>query len=359
MNQMARQLQVRMEEITRQKNNIEAVLSSMQEGVIATDLNQQVISINRAASAMFAADTASVKGKSILELVRNHEFEQLISQALSSHETRSSDIRHHFNGERILSVKCTPLFNSNSRRMGGLLVINDVTQLRRLENIRRDFAANVSHEIKTPLTAIKGFVETLVTGSLDNEEETRRFLGIIEKHVNRLTTIIDDLMQLSRIDVNSKSTQIHFETGQIKNLLETAIDICRRDIEEKGITVELFCPEKLFGRIDADLLDQALVNLLDNAVKYSPENSCIKIEAIKEGDEIQIRFKDQGVGIAAKHIPRLFERFYRVDKARSRKIGGTGLGLAIVKHIARAHGGKVTVKSTPGRGSTFILHLPI
>jgi two-component system phosphate regulon sensor histidine kinase PhoR len=239
------------------------------------------------------------------------------------------------------------------------VVISDVTQLRQLENMRRDFAASVSHEIKTPLTAIKGFVETLVTGDLEDREEIRRFLGIIDRHVNQLDTIIDDLIQLSSIEQDDELKQIGLEHSHIQTVLRAAIDFCAESIREKAIDVQLSCESDLSGRIAANLLEQAGVNLLDNAIKYSPEKSIIQIKALIVDGEIQICFKDKGMGIARKHLPRLFERFYRVDKARSRKLGGTGLGLAIVKHIAQAHGGSVSVESELGKGSTFTLHLPI
>ena len=225
--------------------------------------------------------------------------------------------------------------------------------------MRRDFAASVSHEIKTPLTAIKGFVETLVTGDMGDLEHTRRFLVIIEKHVNRLTNIIEDLMQLSRIERDNEFCQIGFANCRIKDVLATSIGILEESIQEKGIDVQLACDPGLTGSFDATLLEQAAVNLLDNAVKYSPEKSAVQINARAEGNEIQIQFIDQGMGIAKKHLPRLFERFYRVDKARSRRLGGTGLGLAIVKHIVQAHGGSITVESELEKGSTFTLRLPV
>ncbi|WP_319523862.1 two-component system histidine kinase PnpS [uncultured Desulfosarcina sp.] len=360
LNQMAEQLQQRMEEITSQRKNTEAVLSSMREGVIATDLEQRVISMNSAAAAMFATSLETLQGRSILEVIRNHEFREIMDRSLTNGESIESDILHHSNGrERTLNVQCTPLVDERHARMGGLVVISDVTQLRRLENMRRDFAASVSHEIKTPLTAIKGFVETLNTGDLDDREETRRFLEIIDKHVNRLATIIEDLMQLSRIEQDDEFQQIGLEPARIKDVLKAAIGFCAESIQNKSVDVQLSCEEDLSGTIDATLLEQAAVNLLDNAVKYSPENSPVRIEALTADNEIQIRFTDQGMGIAKKHLPRLFERFYRVDKARSRKLGGTGLGLAIVKHIAQAHGGRITVESELGQGSTFTLHLPV
>ncbi len=359
MNQMAEQLQRRIDEINRQRSKTEAVLSSMREGVIATDMDQRVISINQTAAKMFDIPMETVFGRSVLEIIRNHEFQEYMNRILVTGESTESDILHYNGGERIFNVQCTPLLDALETRIGGLVVISDVTQLRRLENMRRDFAASVSHEIKTPLTAIKGFVETLCTGEVDDREERRRFLTIIARHVNRLATIIDDLMQLSRIERDDEIQQIGLECSRIADVVDTAIGLCTEGIQAKGIDVQLSCEPDLNGCFDATLLEQAAVNLLDNAVKYSPEKSVIQIEALTVDNEIQIRFTDQGMGIAKKHLPRLFERFYRVDKARSRKLGGTGLGLAIVKHIAQAHGGNVTVKSELEKGSTFTLHLPV
>ena len=248
--------------------------------------------------------------------------------------------------------------DAGKEQIGTLLVINEVTQLRRLENLRKDFVANVSHEIKTPLTAIKGFVETLHQGNVDEPEESERFLGIIQKHVDRLSSIIDDLLSLSRIEQEDERQAIEFENKPIKDIFESAVQICRSKAEEKKIDLHLACEENLSSYMDPTLLEQAVVNLLDNAIKYSEPNSAIHLTANLSDSEVKIIVEDQGIGIAKKHLSRLFERFYRVDKARSRKLGGTGLGLAIVKHIAQAHGGQVTVKSTAGKGSTFTIHLP-
>ena len=216
------------------------------------------------------------------------------------------------------------------------------------------------HEIKTPLTAIKGFVETLCTGDVEDQEETRRFLNIIDKHVNRLATIIDDLMQLSRIERDDEIQQIGLECCRIAGRDQHGRSAFAP--KASGRRESMFSSpanQDLNGCFDAHACsNKPSLNLLDNAIKYSPEKRVIHIDALTVGGEIQIRFKDQGMGIAQKHLPRLFERFYRVDKARSRKLGGTGLGLAIVKHIAQAHGGSVTVESELGKGSTFTLHLP-
>jgi two-component system phosphate regulon sensor histidine kinase PhoR len=237
-------------------------------------------------------------------------------------------------------------------------VFSDVTQLRRLEDMRRDFVANVSHEIKTPLTAIKGFVETLHQNAVETPEEAQRFLGIIAKHVDRLNTIIEDLLMLSRIENEGERGDIMREKTRLRDIFQNAVQICRPQADEKRIRVEMEGDEGLAAMVDPVLLEQAAVNLLDNAIKYSDPEKTVRIRARRLDREIQVQVQDHGIGIEKKHLPRLFERFYRVDKARSRALGGTGLGLAIVKHIAQAHGGHVTVESRLGQGSLFTIHLP-
>jgi two-component system phosphate regulon sensor histidine kinase PhoR len=233
-----------------------------------------------------------------------------------------------------------------------------VTHLRKLENMRKDFAANVSHEIKTPLTAIKGFVETLRTGEGADSKETDRFLEIIEKHVNRLTAIIEDLMKLSKIEQQDEKSDIRLKESSVKHVISSAIQTCREKAKTKEITIDLACPEDISARLDSRLMAQAMVNLLDNAINYSSEKSDVKISVSLKDNEIMISVQDHGIGIPKENLSRLFERFYRVDKARSRELGGTGLGLAIVKHIVHAHGGRISVDSILGKGSTFTLHLP-
>jgi two-component system phosphate regulon sensor histidine kinase PhoR len=358
MNQMAIQLQERIEAVIRQRNKLEAVLSSMAEGVIAVDSEEKIININQAAAEISQVKADQMVGKSVQEMIRNRDLTDLIQKTMVGGDRQEEDITIIKNGERILNTHCTPLLDHNGQRIGILIVFNEVTQLRRLENMRRDFAANVSHEIKTPLTAIKGFVETLRQDGISDRKEADRFLGIIEKHVNRLTAIIEDLMQLSRIEREDDLKLIGLAKSGVAETLTEAIQLCSEKAEKKHITVNLNCQDELAALIDASLLQQAFVNLLDNAIKYSHENSQVRIQAGIHDDEIRIEFHDQGLGIAQKHLPRLFERFYRVDKARSRKLGGTGLGLAIVKHIAHAHGGNVSVESVLGSGSCFTIHLP-
>lgn len=359
LNQMAGQLEDRLNTIVRQKNELSAVLSSMAEGVIAVDMDEQIISINKAAAKIFENSPENLLNRSVPEAIRNPDLQKFINKALTSEENLEEDIGLYHGEERILYVHNTPLEDLDGQRRGILLVLNDVTHLRQLENMRKDFAANVSHEIKTPLTAIKGFVETLRTRKDIDSQETERFLTIIEKHVVRLTTIVEDLMKLSKIEQQDEKSEIYLEESLIKQVISSAIQTCREKADAKQVTIDLICPNDISALIDSRLMTQAIVNLLDNAINYSGEDNNIKISASLEDKELRIRVRDHGVGITKENLPRLFERFFRVDKARSRELGGTGLGLAIVKHIVHAHGGRVSVESTPGKGSTFSLHLPL
>jgi two-component system, OmpR family, phosphate regulon sensor histidine kinase PhoR len=359
MNQMARDLEERIRAVVRQRNETRAVLSSMVEGVIALDREERILHLNEAAARLLDKPTDFLQGRSIQEVMRNRDLHHLVHNTLSEGANTQGDITLYQDGDRILNIRCTLLRDPDGGSKGALLVINDVTQLRRLENMRSEFAANVSHEIKTPLTAIQGFVETLHQGAVDDPAEVDRFLGIIQKHVRRLATIIDDLMYLSRLEQDGEARRLTLANNPVAEVIRTAVGLCRTKADEKRITVELVCEEGLTAAMDTELMEQAVVNLLDNAIKYSPAGSRIEVEARRNQQEISIHVRDQGMGIPARHLPRLFERFYRVDKARSRNMGGTGLGLAIVKHIVQAHGGRVTVESTRQRGSTFTLHLPL
>jgi two-component system, OmpR family, phosphate regulon sensor histidine kinase PhoR len=358
MNQMAQELERRIQAVVRQRNESQAVLSSMVEAVIALNPEERIMEVNEAAADLLNRSIAQLRDRSIQEVMRSRDLHRMVRTTLSEGANTEGDITLYQNGEQILSTHCTSLRDADGDSIGALLVINDVTQLRRLENMRSDFAANVSHEIKTPLTAIQGFVETLQHGCVDDPAEAQRFLGIIQKHVRRLTAVIDDLMHLSRLEQDQEATRLTMEEGAVADVINTAVSLVRTKADQKEIAIQVDCQEGLTARMDADLMEQAVVNLLDNAIKYSTTGSRIEVQARTSEAEIRIDVRDQGMGIAAKHLSRLFERFYRVDKARSRTLGGTGLGLAIVKHIVQAHGGQVTVQSTQGRGSTFTLHLP-
>ncbi len=358
MNYMAAQLEDRIQTVISQRNEIEAILSSMVEGVMALDNDERILKLNQAAADMLNVRLSGVMGKSIQEAIRNQGLHKFIKHSLMEEIKREEDLAMHRNGGRILNIRSTRLLDSEKRGIGVLLVLNDVTRLRWLETIRKEFAANVSHEIKTPLTAIKGSVETLKQGALEDREEANRFLSIVEKHVDRLTAIIDDLLYLSRIEKEDELRNLNPEKHVIVDILNGAAQVCRIEAEARKISIEIDCDPDISVPVDPLMMEQALVNLIDNAVKYSKEGSKVVLEAEITDHEALIHVHDWGIGVSEEHLPRLFERFYRVDKARSRKMGGTGLGLAIVKHIVRAHQGRIDVDSTPGKGSVFTIHLP-
>ena len=358
LNQMAAQLDRRIKTIISQRNELETVLASMLEGVIAVNNDERIIRMNEASADFFNCDYEKCQGRDLQEVIRSSALQHFVRDSIRSSLPKEDDISLYHNGEKTLHLQSSPLLDANKEHIGTLVVFNDVTHLRRLQDMRRDFVANVSHEIKTPLTAIKGFVETLHRGNVDNPAEVQRFLGIIQKHADRLSSIVEDLLSLSRIEQEDETKAIVLENGLLKDVFKSALQICQPKAEEKKIKISLTCEAQLEARFDSSLLEQAVVNLLDNAIKYSEPNSTIHLKAILKASQIEIIVADEGIGIAKKHLPRLFERFYRVDKARSRNLGGTGLGLAIVKHIAQAHGGDVSVDSTLGEGSVFTIHLP-
>jgi two-component system phosphate regulon sensor histidine kinase PhoR len=357
MNHMAAQLDERIGTIIRQRQEQEAVLASMVEGVIAVDSRSRIISLNRAATNLLGMDPAFVIQRSINEVVENPDLQWFITRSLAASQTIEGEINLQGDKPRFLQAHGTTLKDPQGKAFGVLIVVHDVTRLRQLENARRDFVANVSHELKTPITSIKGFVETLLEGAMLDPDHAGEFLRIIGRQADRLGAIIEDLLSLSRIEQEAEQGKVHLVGRKIKTILKAAIQACNTRSEGKKIDVSLSCSEDLRARVNGPLLEQALINLIDNAVKYSDPGSLIAVEAGKEDGQVLIKVRDQGVGIPKEHLPRLFERFYRVDPSRSRKVGGTGLGLAIVKHIAQAHGGKVGVESSPGQGSTFTVYL--
>ena len=357
LNRMAAQLADRIGTIEKQRNELEAYMTSMVEGVVAVDTEENVISLNRAAAEILGQDRERSLGRSIQEVGRHPDLTRLTQEALAGADVQEKDIYIGSPRSSCLQATATSLLDLDGRRIGALLVMNDVTRLRRLETMRRDFVANVSHELKTPITSIKGFVETLLETPPEHPEEMERFLGIINKQADRLATIISDLLALSRLEQDADGPAIELMELPLFSIMERVVrDLAARD-REQAERVMLECENKIRAVVNAPLLEQAVTNLVDNALKYSEPGAAVTIRCAADAEGVRISVIDQGPGIAGEHLPRLFERFYRVDKARSRRMGGTGLGLAIVKHIAQAHGGRVDAESVLGVGSTFSIVL--
>ncbi|HUI92160.1 MAG TPA: ATP-binding protein [Chitinivibrionales bacterium] len=366
LNEMARQLSEKIATITEQRNEQDAVLSSMIEGVIAIDAGEKIITINNAAASLFSIDRGHCKGRLIGEVLRNIEVQDFLAATLKVEGPSECELLLPVRGngekkagELFLQLHGTALRGGDGKAIGALMVINDITRIKKLENIRKDFVANVSHELRTPLTSVKGYVETLQAGALDNRDEAQRFLGIIEGQVDRINSIVEDLLSLSRIEQDSERRAIELSAGAICDVLYSAADTCRHKASLKAIEMEVSCDKTIGAAMEKSLLEQAVVNLVDNAINYSDEKKKVWIRGEVRGGEALISVRDEGIGIPAEHLERIFERFYRVDKARSRKLGGTGLGLSIVKHTVLAHHGKVWAESRVGEGSTFYIALPL
>ena len=360
LNEMAAQLQSRIQTIQEKQNEQKTVMESMREILVVFNKDEVIINCNRAAEQFFHFRVSEICGKSVQEIIRNSELQRFIKKAFGSTEPLEGEIVFRDEKEeRCLQAHANHLNNDKGGRIGLLLVLNDITRLKKLEIVRKDFVSNVSHELKTPVTSIKGYVETLISGAKDNPEERDRFLQIVMKQTERLQTIIEDLLSLSRIEQESEKEEIVTETGNLVKVVEAALQSAKNKADERRIVLEFTEKQDLFLEINASLLEQAIANLIDNAVKYSEPGSRVLVEIRKTEKAASIAVRDFGSGIPEEHLPRLFERFYRVDKARSRKLGGTGLGLSIVKHIVQAHKGTVSVESKPGKGSVFTIFLPL
>ncbi|HPI31720.1 MAG TPA: ATP-binding protein [candidate division Zixibacteria bacterium] len=358
MNEMAAQLHERMEAIGRRRNEQEAILAAMVEGVLAVDTSERILTLNAAAARLLRIRPEEAVGRSVPEVVRNSELHRLGSETLHSGAPVEGTIELAGDDERQLQVHGTTLRDGSGNAAGGVIVLNDITRLRRLENIRTDFVANVSHELRTPVTSIKGFLETLLDGAMDRPEDARRFLEIIKRQADQLNNIIEDLLALSRLEQERDGEGCEVTRRPVGGVLRSAVQSCESRAREKGIALLCEGDLDLVAPINPSLLEQALVNLLSNAITYGPAGSTVRAGARRSVEGVELFVADEGPGIEPRYHERIFERFYRIDKARSRDQGGTGLGLAIVKHIARAHKGRVTVRSAVGQGSTFSIHLP-
>lgn len=355
LNQMAQGLEDKIKEIKTQNQELAAIFNSMVEGVIVTDSAGRIISINPTIEKIFGILKNETEGKNFLEAIRNNDISEVISAVLEKGKSVSTELTLVYPVQRIFEVNAIPIFE-NKTVSGCLAVIHDITEIRRLETVRRDFVANVSHELKTPLTSIKGFVETLLEGALEDQENNRNFLKIIRDHTDRINSLVDDLLSLSHLE--SKEIILDKKSFNLKQQVEQIISGFSSQLKKKSIEIKNELPAEILLNADKNRIEQVLTNLIDNAIKFNHENGSVKIYAQEIDAKIKIIVEDSGIGIPQKDLPRIFERFYRVDKARSRSLGGTGLGLSIVKHIIELHGGLVGVESTEGLGSKFFFTIP-
>jgi two-component system phosphate regulon sensor histidine kinase PhoR len=327
----------------------------MIEGVIVVDKTGRMVSVNPTVRKIFGVTEEEAKGRLFLEVIRNNDLAEVINSVLEKGIFISDEITLSLPVRGIFQVNAVPVSNAGMVS-GCLVVIHDITEMRRLETVRSDFVANVSHELKTPLTSIKGFVETLLDGALDDKANSRDFLKIIQDHVGRLDSLVNDLLSLAHLE--SKEILLEKRGVDLRQLAEEVILGFSSQLRKKDINIKDELPIGLTVQADKVRLGQVFTNLIDNAIKFNNEKGSIKIYCQDTGDKVKIIVEDSGIGIPAKDISRIFERFYRVDKARSRELGGTGLGLSIVKHIVELHGGSVGVESVESLGSKFWLTIP-
>ncbi len=357
LNVMGNQLRSRLESLSLLSSEQDAILRSMTEGVVTIDSEGGIRRVNDAARALLQLPRGSVEGRRIPDVVSNLDIQKFVAGATASMLPQSGTIILGGEPERVLDIYGSPLFQTDGSSSGTLIVVRDMTRVYKLENVRRDFVANVSHELRTPITSIKGFAETLLEGAMHEPEMLHKFVGIIGKHAERLHAIFNDLLTLARLEAGGGNEQVEMVSYSLGALVSEAIDACNAKAQSKSIVVSRDIADNIRVVVNPSLVQQALVNLIDNAIKYSDEGVRVSVVAERSGDFVRCDVIDNGPGIEAVHLPRLFERFYRVDHGRSRQMGGTGLGLAIVKHIAQVHGGRVEVRSEVGHGTVFSIYL--
>ncbi|QQO07878.1 sensor histidine kinase [Breznakiella homolactica] len=358
---MAAELSRRIDRAESQSRRLEAILGGMNEAVFALDTELKILLVNPAARRLFAIpDTPG--SRSLLEVTRSSALEESARRALArglpSEEATEPELAIPGDGgTRYFRVYAAPLSGPEGALEGLVMVLSDVTRLRRLERVRKDFVANVSHELRTPIQLVKGFSENLLDTDFSDTEQTRRFLKIIHRNARRMEDLTGDLLLLMNLEAGD-GPGLELEETPLKELLAEAAGMARAAADKKDITITLSCDEELNAKVNPSFLIQGVFNLLDNAIKYSPAGTAVELRAFAKDSEAVIEVADQGPGIAPEHLDRIFERFYRVDKSRSRKAGGTGLGLSIVRHIALLHHGSVEAESHAGEGSVFRIRIP-
>ncbi|MFC4768261.1 two-component system histidine kinase PnpS [Effusibacillus consociatus] len=356
-NLMATRLSDQIEDLTQEKSKLEGIIASMDSGVMVVDRSGRVLVVNRATESLLRHAGRKLLGQWHWEVGRSYGLSSMIDEVLLTGEPRRKEIVLTSPVETNLELFATPIKGKNESIVGAVVVLHDVSKWRRVEQMRTEFVANVSHELRTPITAVRGFAETLLDGALEDPEMRKQFIKIIYEESDRLSRLVNDLLELSKIE--SGHAVLQFEVCEMNNLVKTTVDKLVHQAGQNGLTLEAHVPEEpIFAEVAKDRISQVLINLIANAIVYTSEGGRIDVYLEEAEDRVTVRVQDTGIGIPKEDLPRLFERFYRVDKARARRSGGTGLGLAIVKHIVEAHEGTVDVQSTVGKGSTFSFSLP-
>ena len=335
---------------------LEATLSGMREGLLVVNKDMRVVASNPAAHKLFSPSVPALNSQRLTELTRNPAIYSAFLDGLKGIERSGVKVETHGPERQIFDLRVVPIGTVNGNGAAGALgVFFDITRTERLEHVRQEFLSNVSHELRTPLTSIIAFVETLETGAMEDRESCQRFLSIIRKNASRMHGLVDDILELTAIE--GGNVQLRTAPVHLHSLVQDAFAALAAKAEAHNVTLQNNVASEAVVHVDMRRLERMLTNLIDNGIKFSRENGTVSI-SYEAGTRDQILVQDNGDGIPAQHLDRLFERFYRVDRARSRDMGGTGLGLAIVKHLALLHGGEVTVTSELGKGSTFTIHLP-
>jgi len=359
LNGLAARLREKVRDLEEEQAKARAILESMVEGVVAVDGHDHIVVMNEGARTIFALGAARAEGKSFLEVIRNVDLYRIFreSRVGTPDAVVGRQLRLSTPVERVLEVHAAPLRLAGDE-VGAVMVLHDVTELRRLERVRTEFVANVSHELRTPLTAIHGYLETLLGGALEEPEHARKFLEIAFRHTERLGRLVSDLTDLSNIELGKVSLRL--EATPLDEVVDSVLTMIRPRAAGGEVALSVDLPADLPPvRADRDRLAQILINLVDNGVKYTPAGGRVAVSARRVGPAlVEVGVTDTGVGIPPADLPRVTERFYRVDRARSRELGGTGLGLAIVKHLVLAHGGELAIESQPGRGTVVRFSLP-
>ena len=356
-NAMAARINDHVEDLTQQKGKLEGVLKYLVSGVLVVDRSGRITLVNHAIEEMLGVRAEELLQKWHWEAGHNFGLSSLIDEAILMGTGQKREVTLHQPQERTVEVYISPVLSNNGRIAGAVVLLHDVSDWRRLERMRSEFVANVSHELRTPITAVKGFSETLLDGAMNDPELVRQFVGIIHEESERLKRLVNDLLELSKIE--SGHAVFHFAPTDLVDVIERTVARYRHQAASSGVTLRTELPaHAVTFEGDADRVAQVLINLVGNAVAYTPGGGEVAVSVEETEEHAVLIVRDTGIGIPQEDLPRLFERFYRVDKARARRSGGTGLGLAIVKHIMEGHGGKVTVESTVGEGSVFRVYLP-